>query len=115
MNKRKAAAVLALIIILAGVSYVLAGRAIIQNKMEAYLKEKGYRYDEISNIEVYHSFINKIISNSEWHIYVKYENESSVIYSYSYENGEIKPDGAAEISNYKIFKYRDVQSVPFEQ
>lgn len=71
------------------ISYqVIAGND-IRNKTYDYLETKGYTNDDISNIKIKHSFINKILSYNEWRIFVEFKSEPNIIFAFTYRNKEI--------------------------
>ena len=91
--KKKIVFIVLTVIIIGLISYVLIGGAIIKNKMNDYLIDKGYLTNEIENIKVSHSFINVLLSYNEWNITVKYADEPEVLYFYTYKNKEIVTNG----------------------
>jgi len=82
-----------LLIIIGVMSYkVIAGNN-IKNKTYEFLETKGYNKNDISNIEVKHSFLNKILSYNEWRIFVEFESEPDIIFAFTYRNKEIIKQG----------------------
>jgi hypothetical protein len=73
--------------------YVFAGTKKSERLMWEFLEEKGYKRDEIKNLDVKHSFLNIILSYNEWSVHVRYADEPDVIYSYPVKNGQIKEPG----------------------
>ena len=82
-----------LIVIIAFTSFVLVGKANIKNKMDEYLKNKGYSTNEIAKVKVSHNAINYILGYDVWGISVEYVDEPDVLYFYSYKNKEIVTAG----------------------
>jgi len=82
-----------LIVIIAFTSFVLVGKANIKNKMDEYLKNKGYSTNEIAKVKVSHSAINYILGYDVWGISVEYVDEPDVLYFYSYKNKKIVTAG----------------------
>jgi len=82
-----------LLIIIGVMSYkVIAGNN-IKNKTYEFLETKGYNKNDISNIEIKHSFLNKILSYNEWRIFVEFESEPDIIFAFTYRNKEIIKQG----------------------
>ena len=58
-----------------------------------FLETKGYTKSDISNMEIKHSFLNKILFYNEWIILVEFESESDIIFAFTYRNKEIIKQG----------------------
>lgn len=73
--------------------YVSAGKAIVKKTMTEYLNNIGYVAEQLTSIEVNHSFMNTMLSYNEWTIKVVYADEPEATYMYTLEDGEIKEAG----------------------
>ena len=83
-------------VIIAGIMfYKFAAGNDIRNKTYDYLETKGYTEDDIADIEIKHSFINKILSYNEWRIFVEFESTPNVIFAFTYRNNEIIKQGVS--------------------
>ena len=84
-----------LIIITIILSYKAIFRNIIKNKTYDYLETKGYIKEDIRNIEIKHSFLNKLLSYNEWRIFVEFESNPNIIFAFTYRNKEIIKQGVS--------------------
>ncbi len=85
------------IIALSTVSYKLVVGNNIKHKTYQHLKTVGYTQNDIKNIEIKHSFINKILSYNEWRIFVEFEKEPDIIFAFTYRNSKIIRQGITSI------------------
>ncbi len=81
--------VLAIIII----SYKFFAANDIETKTYDFLATKGYTEQEISDIEIKHSFVNKLLGYNEWRIFVEFASEPDIIFAFTYRNKEIIKQG----------------------
>ncbi len=101
------------ILIILGISLVIAICGIviykevvgnnIERKTYEFLRTKGYNNNDIDDVEVKHSFINKILGYNEWRIFVEFESEEDIIFSFTYRNNEIVKQGIKG-ENYQLTK-----------
>ncbi len=75
----------------------------IERKTYEYLRDKGYTNNEIDDVEVMHSFINKLLGYNEWRIFVEFETEEDIIFAFTYRNNEIIRQGV-KCENYQLTK-----------
>ncbi len=75
----------------------------IERKTYEFLRTKGYTNNDIDDVEVKHSFINKILSYNEWRIFVEFEVEEDIIFAFTYRNDEIIIQGVKS-ENYQLTK-----------
>lgn len=95
MKNKKIIIILTVVLIFIGIIFcykVIAGNN-IKNKTYDFLETKGYTKNDISNIEIKHSFLNKILSYNEWIIFVEFESEPDIIFEFTYRNKEIIEQG----------------------
>lgn len=81
------------IIIIIIVAYKVIGGNSIKNKTYNYLESKGYVEDDIYEIEIKHSFLNKLLSYNEWRVFVEFKSEPGIIFAFTYRNKEIVRQG----------------------
>jgi len=95
MKNKKIIIILTIIVIVIGIilSYKIIAGNNIKNKTYEFLETKGYTIEDISNIEIKHSFLNKLLSYNEWRIFVTFESEPEIIFSFTYRNNEIVKQG----------------------
>lgn len=93
--KKKQIVLLTMILVFVGamVFYkVIAGNG-IKNKTYEFLETKGYTQNDISNIKIKHSFVNKFLSYNEWRIFVEFKSEPDIIFAFTYRNKDIIRQG----------------------
>lgn len=59
------------------------------------IENKGYNSSDIKNIEIKHSYINKILSYNEWKISVEFEKEPNVYFWFTYKDKKILFEGVS--------------------
>ncbi len=94
MKKKYIILIIIILIIIVGIFFykIIAGNN-IKNKTYDFLEEKGYTRKDIEDIEIKHSFINKILSYNEWRIFVEFEREEDIIFAFTYRNKKIVKQG----------------------
>ena len=93
--KKKYIVFIIFIIIAMILSYKVIFGNIIRNKTYDYLETKGYMQEDILNIEIKHSFLNKLLSYNEWRIFVEFKSEPNVIFAFTYRDKEIIKQGVS--------------------
>ena len=93
--KKKLAAVFAVVLAFAIIttSYKFMATNDIKAKTSDFLATKGYTQADISDIEIKHSFLNKLLGYNEWRIFVEFASEPDVIFAFTYRNNEIIKQG----------------------
>ena len=82
-----------LVIALAIVSYKLIASNSIKDKTYSHLETIGYTQNDIDNVEIKHSFINKLLGYNEWRIFVEFESEPDIIFAFTYRDKQIIRQG----------------------
>ena len=62
---------------------------IIQDKTYSYLETYGYTDEDIEQVDLKHSFLNKLLWYNEWRILVEFKKEPNIYYWFTYRNHEI--------------------------
>jgi len=91
--KKKYIVILLIICIVIMLTYKIIAGNIVRDKTYDYLETKGYEQEDISNIEIKHSFLNKLLSYNEWRIFVEFKSEPNIIFAFTYRNKEILKQG----------------------
>ncbi len=65
----------------------------IEDETLAFLEAYGYERSDVNDIEVDHSYINKILGYNEWRIFVEFKSEPDIIFAFTYRNDEIVQQG----------------------
>ena len=89
---------IAIIFIGAIASYKVVAGNKIEDKTYAFLETKGYIKDDILDLDIKHSFINKLLSFNEWRIFVTFKNEPDITLAFAYRNNEIIRQGISSTS-----------------
>ncbi len=83
----------------------------VEQMTYAYLEDLGYTENDIEDIEVEHSYINKLLGYNEWRIFVEFESVSDIIFAFTYRNKKIIMQGIksekSQLSIEKIEEYRN--------
>lgn len=76
-----------IIVIVCG--YCMVKWHIIQNEAYSYLEKHWYTEDDIIQVDLKHSFVNKLLWYDEWRILVEFKEKPNVYYRLTYRNHEI--------------------------
>ena len=111
--KKKTVLFCALLCFIAGtiMVYKVAGEVLIRNKTYAFLEERGYTERDISDVEIKHSFLNRLLSYNEWRIFVTFEKEPDIIFAFTHRNGEILRQGVSStpmLEKNEILAYKEM-------
>ena len=82
-----------LVLALAIVSYKLIASNSIKDKTYSHLETIGYTQNDIDNVEIKHSFLNKLLGYNEWRIFVEFESEPDIIFAFTYRDKQIIRQG----------------------
>ena len=85
--------ILVIVIVLGFISYKIIASSKMKEKTYNYLEILGYTKENVNNIEISHSFFNKLLSYNEWRIFVEMKAEPNIIFGLTYRNNEIMLDG----------------------
>ena len=53
------------------------------------LENRGYTAQDVSEIKINHSYLNKILSYNEWRISVEFEKESDILFWFTYRDDKV--------------------------
>lgn len=95
MKRLIAVCVVIVILVTAIFAYKEIGGKAIESKTYEHLLTKGYDREDVLDIEVLHSFVNKLLSYNEWRICVRFKAEPNVEFWYTYRNQEILRQGVS--------------------
>lgn len=82
------------IIVLIVITVVLCLNVFVQQKFiktytYAELEYRGYTAQDVSEIKIKHSYLNRILSYNEWRISVEFEKEPDVFFWFTYRDNKI--------------------------
>ena len=82
------------IIVLAVITVVLCLNVWVQQKfIKTYtyteLGYRGYTAQDISEVKIRHSYLNRILSYNEWRISVEFKKQPAILFWFTYRDNEI--------------------------
>ena len=82
------------IMVLIVITVVLCLNVFVQQKfIKTYtyteLEYRGYTAQDISEIKIKHSYLNRILSYNEWRISVEFEKEPNILFWFTYRDNKI--------------------------
>ena len=101
MKRRKM--LITIIIIFVVIIVVLCLNVWVQQKFiktYAYteLEYRGYTAQDISEVKIKHSYMNRILSYNEWRISVEFKNQPDILFWFTYRDNEIIFQGVSSES-----------------
>ena len=90
----------AIIIVIVAFIIALCLNVFIQQKfIKTYtyteLEYRGYTAQDINEIKIKHSYLNKILGYNEWRISVEFEKEPDILFWFTFRNNEIVFQGVS--------------------
>lgn len=68
---------------------VFIQRKFIKTYTYTELENRGYTAQDVSEIKINHSYLNKILSYNEWRISVEFEKEPDILFWFTYRDDKI--------------------------
>ncbi|MBQ8424400.1 MAG: DUF3139 domain-containing protein [Bacilli bacterium] len=97
--KKKKVFITIIIILLAIIVGLILNVFIQQKFIKTYtyteLENRGYTAQDVSEIKIKHSYINRILSYNEWRISVEFEKEPNILFWFTYRNNKIVFQGVS--------------------
>ncbi len=97
------------VLMLAIVSHKLVVGNGLTEKTYSHLESVGYTQNDIEDIEIKHSFINKFLGYNEWRIFVEFKKEPDIIFAFTYRDNQIIRQGIksniAQLEKEEIYEY----------
>ena len=59
------------------------------------LEYRGYTAQDVSEIKIMHSYLNKLLSYNEWRISVEFEKEPEILFWFTYRDNKIVFQGVS--------------------
>ena len=92
MKKKKI--IITIVIILVVFIFLLCMNVLIQQKfIKTYtyteLEYRGYTAQDIREVKIMHSYLNRILSYNEWRISVEFEKEPNILFWFTYKDNKI--------------------------
>ena len=89
MNKKKIIIAVLLLIIVALCLNVFVQQKFIKTYTFTELEYRGYTVQDVREIVIKHSYLNRILSYNEWRISVEFVEEPNVLFWFTYRDGKI--------------------------
>ncbi len=97
-----------MLVLLAGCSNSVS-ESQVKEKTYSHLETIGYTQTDIADIEIEHSFANKILGYNEWRIFVEFKKEPDIIFAFTYRDDQIIRQGIksniAQLEKEEIYEY----------
>lgn len=90
--KRKVLVIIGIILLIIVIGLALnveIKKKFIKSDTIVEIENRGYNSSDIKNIKIDHSYINKILSYSEWRISVEFEKKPNMYFWFTYKNKKI--------------------------
>ena len=113
MNKKKIIMAVLVLIIVALCLNVFVQQKFIKTYTFTELEYRGYTAQDVSEIEIKHSYLNRILSYNEWRISVEFVEEPNVLFWFTYRDGKIIFQGVTSEETEKKNKYILVEKKAF--
>lgn len=90
--------VVLVVIILALNLNVFVMRKFMKRYTYTELEDRGYTTQDVSEIKITHSYLNRILSYNEWIISVEFEKEPDIYFEFTYRDDKIIFEGVSSES-----------------
>lgn len=99
MMKKKKALIIS-VVVLAAIVFALNLNAFVMQKfIKTYtyteLEYRGYTTQDIREINITHSYLNRILSYNEWLISVEFKKEPGILFKFTYRDDKIAFEGVS--------------------
>ncbi len=74
---------------------VLVKQKFIQTYTYTELEYRGYTAQDVSAIEIKHSYLNRMLGYNEWRISVEFEQEPDILFWFTYRDNQIVFQGVS--------------------
>jgi len=101
MKKKKLFTIIIIILLLLIVGLclnVFIQRKFIKTYTYTELENRGYTAQDVSEIKINHSYLNKLLSYNEWRISVEFEKEPDILFWFTYRDNKIVFQGVSSES-----------------
>lgn len=87
---------------------VFVQRKFIKTYTYTELEYRGYTAQDISEIKIKHSYLNRLLSYNEWRISVEFEKEPNILFWFTYRDNKIVFQGVSSepmLDKESVFSY----------
>ena len=95
MKKKKIVSAVLLLIAVALFLNVFVKQKFIKTYTFTELEYRGYNAQDVSEIKIKHSYLNRILSYNEWRISVEFAQEPDVLFWFTYRDDKIVFQGVS--------------------
>ena len=98
MKRKKILAVALLVLILLAVTLclnVFVQQKFIKTYTYTELEYRGYAAQDVRDIKIHHSYLNRILSYNEWRISVEFVEVPDILFWFTYRNNQIVFQGVS--------------------
>ena len=99
MVKKKKAFIIGVVVLVVIIFALSMNIFVMQKLIKTYtyteLEYRGYTTQDISEIKIKHSYLNRILSYNEWIISVEFKKEPDVLFRFTYRNDKIIFEGVS--------------------
>lgn len=110
MNKKKIIMAILLLIIVVLCLNVFVQQKFIKTYTFTELEYRGYTAQDVSEIKIEHSYLNRILGYNEWRISVEFVEVPNVLFWFTYRDGKIISQGISSepmLDKEAIFDYSE--------
>jgi hypothetical protein len=95
VQRKKALITIILLLIVVLCVNVFVNKKFIKTYTYTELEYRGYTAQDVSEIKIKHSYLNRILSYNEWRISVEFEEEPDVLFWFTYRDDKIVFQGVS--------------------
>ena len=89
MNKKFIMLISVILLIVVLVLNVFVQQKFIKTYTYTELENRGYTTQDVKEIKINHSYLNRILSYNEWRISVEFEEEPDILFWFTYRDDKI--------------------------
>ena len=95
MQRKKALITIILLLIVVLCVNFFVNKKFIKTYTYTELEYRGYTVQDVSEIKIKHSYLNRILSYNEWRISVEFEKEPDILFWFTYRDNKIVFQGVS--------------------
>ena len=95
--KRKGLIFLLILILFLGslMVYQIVTEHRIREETTLFLASRGYSPEDVSRLEINHSFLNRLLGYNEWRIFITFHREPDITFAFTWRGGSILRQGVS--------------------
>ena len=114
MVKKKKAFIIGVVVLVVIVFALNLNVFVVKKFIKTYtyaeLENRGYTAQDVSEIKIKHSYLNRILSYNEWIISVEFKKEPDILFQFTYQDDKIIFEGVSSesmLDKEKILDYSE--------